>query len=188
MIATIRSRVLRGRQGGPWRRIHIWLVHPDFDEGRCRDWLDRVLCRSRRARAACLRTSKDRQTLLSYQRKIAAVRQNDLDIHAAFCTGAGIASLQLFVDYKIQKLRTKATVRGIRIACLHWAPLGPLDTQVVNVAADMDAQGAVGIIQRTILGRICRQFVENESQRRNDSTIDEHFIAIDDEVFVSAPS
>jgi hypothetical protein len=29
--------------------------------------------------------------------------------------------------------------------------------------------------------------VENESQRSNDSTIDEHFIAIDHDVFVFSP-
>ena len=85
----------------------------------------------------------------------------------------------MFVDYKIQKLRPEATVRDIRTACLHWAPLGPRDTQLVNAAAYIDAQGTVGITKSAILGRICRQFVENESQRRNDSTIDERFVAVD---------
>lgn len=41
-LARSAAGVLRGRHGGPWRHICSWLVHPDIDDGRRRDWLDRV--------------------------------------------------------------------------------------------------------------------------------------------------
>lgn len=47
----------------------------------------------------------------------------------------------------------------------------------------MNVQGPVRIIQRTLLDRIRRQFVKNERQRGKSSAVDQHFVAIDDEVF-----
>lgn len=56
-------------------------------------------------------------------------RQNNLDADTTFDASRSIASLRLIVDYKIQKLRTKATIRGKGKACLHRGPLGPPGAQ-----------------------------------------------------------
>ena len=44
MTGTIRARLLRGGHGGTWRNLRSRLVHPDADDGRCGDRLDRSEC------------------------------------------------------------------------------------------------------------------------------------------------